>query len=355
MKAALFYGPDKIRIENTPLNNDLNDNFLLKILSCSVCSYDVRTFRNGSFKVKPPVILGHEICAQSLDNFELQARGIKSNMRFSLYPVIPCLSCWYCENKRFNLCSNLLELGSTVNGGFAEYILIPKKLVSVGGLVEVPENVSNEEASLIEPLACCINGINQIKDLDFGSVIILGDGPIGLMQLILFKKFFPERKVTIVGKIPNRLEVAIKIGADQVILLKDIPPHQTKHELENLRNDYSPNLIFVSNNNPKSVDLAFELANKNGKIVLFSGIKDSFDRKSTVLSINLNKIHYDQISLFGSFSSTPKDMEYAMKLLASNEINLTDLITNTFALDDMEKALITSENFIGLKSIVNKF
>ena len=258
MKAALFYGPDKIRIENTSIETLSANNLLLKVLSCSVCSYDVRTFRNGSFKVKPPVILGHEICAQILENLEYPLKGIKPAARVSLYPVIPCLSCWYCENNKFNLCSNLLELGSTMNGGYAEYVLVPKKLLSIGGLISVPDNVSNEEASLIEPLACCINGINQIKDSDFGSVTILGDGPIGLMQLLLFKKFFPEIKVTVVGKMQNRLDIATKIGADQAVLIQDNRPHKLEVEFEKIKRNFSPNLIFVSNNNPKSVSLAFQ-------------------------------------------------------------------------------------------------
>lgn len=355
MRAAFFYGPNRIRIENTSLKDNSKDNLLLKVLSCSVCSYDVRTFRNGSFKVKPPVILGHEICAQTLDKYTCSVPGLKSNTRVSLYPVVPCLNCWYCKNEKFNLCSNLSELGSTVNGGYAEFIQVPKKLVAIGGLIAVPENVSNEQASLIEPLACCINGINQIKNLDFGSVTILGDGPIGIMQLLLFKKFFPDKKVTVVGKIPNRLGIASKNGADKAILIKDAELHETEKELKNIKKNFSPNLIFVSNNNPNSVRLAFELANKNGKIVLFSGIKDLTDNKLTSFSINPNDIHYNQISLFGSFSSTPSDMRYAMELVASKQINLDDLVTNTFALDDIEKAISTSENFIGLKSVVNKF
>src|ERR1700712_1425524 len=130
MNAAVFYGSNNIQIKDIDILKRTNHNshdYLLKVLSASVCSYDVRTFRNGHFKVKPPIILGHEICAQMV------------------------------EEKKYNLCINLKEIGSTINGGFAEYLLIPKTIFEIGGVIPVPDNVTNDEASLIEPLACCIN------------------------------------------------------------------------------------------------------------------------------------------------------------------------------------------------------
>ena len=281
MKAAFFYGPNKISIENSDMANDLNDSLILKVLSCSICSYDVRTYRNGSFKVNPPVILGHEICAETTSEFEGQNFSIKARQRVSLYPVIPCLYCWYCNHKKYNLCSNLKEIGSTLNGGFAEYISIPRSVLEIGGVIPVLENVTNEEASLIEPLACCINGINQIKSMDFESVIILGDGPIGLMQLMLLKRHFPGIRITIVGKIKHRLEMAIRLGADRIYEINnDNNSEPISKQFIELDDKKSPNLIFVSNNNIESLQIAYKLANKNGQVILFSGIKNHFSDRS---------------------------------------------------------------------------
>ena len=122
---------------------------------------------------------------------------------------------------RNTICAlNLKEIGSTINGGFADISFIPKPVFEIGGIVPVLDNVTNEEGSLIEPLACCLNSINQIKNLEFDSVIILGDGPIGLMQLMLIKRFF-KVNVTLIGKIPHRVESAKKLGADLAILVDD--------------------------------------------------------------------------------------------------------------------------------------
>lgn len=357
MNAAFFYGPNDIRIKDVNIEYQSNNNILLKTLSCSVCSYDVRTFRNGSFKVSPPVILGHEICARTIDDYNGQNFRIKSGTRVSIYPVIPCLKCWYCNNKMYNLCSNLKEIGSTVNGGFAEYISIPRELFDIGGVIPVLDNVSNEEASLVEPLACCINGINHINPTSFESVVILGDGPIGLMQLMLLKKYFPKMRVIICGKIKHRLDSAHRLGADWIYLIDE-----KKSEYENIKilkelsGSISPNLIFISNNNPSSVGLAAKLVNKGGKIIIFSGIKKSSSIGSSgLINIDPNLIHYNQVSLHGSFSSNPENLEQAMNLVHTKEIKLNDLITNIFSLEEIENALRTAESFEGLKSIINKF
>ncbi len=90
---------------------------------------------------------------------------IKEGSRVAVCPVIPCLNCRYCYNKQYNLCINLKEIGSTVNGGFAEYVKIPKNVIQIGGLVSVPDNLSNEEAALLEPLACCLNAFSHIGQI----------------------------------------------------------------------------------------------------------------------------------------------------------------------------------------------
>jgi len=360
MNAAFFYGPNNIKIKNINIENKSNDNLILKVLSCSICSYDVRTFRNGSFKIKPPIILGHEICAETIDHIEGKNFRIKPNSRVSVYPVIPCFNCWYCNHSKYNLCSNLKEIGSTVNGGFAGYISIPKKVLEIGGIIPVLDNVTNEEASLIEPLACCINGINHIKSLDFESIFIIGDGPIGLMQLMLLKKYFTGIHITVVGKIDHRLDEAKKLGADSVYKI------DTKHDLHTLskiidelnNREKSPNLIFVSNNNAYSLKVAFGLANKNGKVIIFSGLKDvsSVTENNYFNTIaDANFVHYNQISVIGSFSSNPENLREAMGLVNSEEIRIKNLITNTFELQNLENALKTSESFEGFKSVINKF
>jgi L-iditol 2-dehydrogenase len=133
-----------------------------------------------------------------------------SSTRVVVSPVVPCLNCYYCNNnKQYNLCINLKEIGSSINGGFAEYIKVPKEILQIGGLIPVPDNLSDEEATLLEPLTCCLNGFSHMgmntdmhtvtkKEGTF-SVVILGDGPIGLLHLQLSKLLFPYAQTIVVG------------------------------------------------------------------------------------------------------------------------------------------------------------
>jgi len=357
MYAAFFHGPNDIKLKKM---DDMwkpdGDSKILRVLSCSVCSYDVRTFRTGSFKVKPPVILGHEICAEIVDDYNGTNYNLRSGSRVTIYPIVPCLKCWYCNSNNFNLCMNLREIGSTLNGGFAEYIRIPSRVFEIGGIVPVPDRVSNEEASLIEPLACCINGMNQIKPMNFESIIIIGDGPIGIMQLQLLKRFNPQIHVTVIGKIKHRLETAERLGANRVIAFNENDQVDSYKKLKEIGGSIKPNLIFVSNNNPSSLTLAFYLANKNGKVIIFSGIKNRQEHSfSEPFNIDPNIIHYGQISVYGSFSSNPDNLREAMKLVYEGELNLKNLVTDTFSLDNIDNALRAAESFKGLKSVINKF
>jgi L-iditol 2-dehydrogenase len=179
------------------------------------------------------------------------------------------------------------------------------------------------------------------------------------MQLMLIKRSF-KVNVTIIGKISHRLGLARKSGADLTILLEnddniDNYIERYKKYLKEVGEEFSPNVIFVSNNNPSSLNLAIKLVNKNGKIVLFSGIKNQNNENKMLTNIDPNFIHYNQVSIFGSFSSTPNDMSEAMNIINFKEINLRSLITHEFSLFEIKDAFVTSESYKGFKSIINKF
>ena len=158
MRAAVFSGPNTMPVKEIPVSNYRGKEALLKVKACAVCGYDARVFRNGHRKVRPPVILGHEICAETLETLST-TRGtvIKSRSRVAVIPTVPCLNCHYCHNGHCNICTNLKELGSTLDGGFAEYVKIPEQIIKIDGLVPVPDNLIDEEADLLDPLAYCMN------------------------------------------------------------------------------------------------------------------------------------------------------------------------------------------------------
>src|SRR5690349_21684330 len=136
MLAALFYGPNNIRIQEIPVPKLGDDkSSLVKISACAICSYDARVYRLGHIKVTPPVVLGHELCGQLTKSITFPSgKTISAGTRVAVLPTIPCLNCVYCNRKSYNLCINLKELGSSVDGGFAEYMQIPESLIHIEGV-----------------------------------------------------------------------------------------------------------------------------------------------------------------------------------------------------------------------------
>jgi L-iditol 2-dehydrogenase len=345
--SAVFSGPRNFEIKDLPMTSK-NCNVLLKTLSCAVCGYDVRVFKEGHKKVRPPIVMGHEICARTLGTLSLpNGQIIAEDKRVIVSPLIPCLKCHHCNAGHFNCCNKLNEIGSSVNGGFADYINIPENNILINGIVPIESNINDDEASLIEPLSCCLNAYlninNSVRD---EYVIIIGDGPIGLIHLQISKLF--GAKTIVVGKIPSRLREAESIGADMILMNND--SDESIRAIWDYTYEKGGKLIIVATSNPDAIDLALKVAGKNSLINVFAGIS-----KNKFVNIDPNLLHYNQITLSGSFSSTPNLMKKAVDLVHDQKINLRRLVTHRFSLDEIDKAFGITEDYRGLRSVINSF
>ena len=367
MNAAVFYNPNNLSVEEIqfPTNQDEKGGVMLKVNACAVCGYDVRVFRNGHSKVSPPIILGHELCGEILKTITTTSNDvtIKEGSRVAVCPVIPCLNCRYCYNKRYNLCINLKEIGSTVDGGFAEYVKIPKNIIQIGGLVSVPDNLSNEEAALLEPLACCLNAFSHIGQIiteakegeGSSSVVIIGDGPIGLLHLQLSKLY--GAKTIVVGKISARIQRAKSMGADEVIFADNdhhsICKETSVDNVLEFTDGIGANVVIVATSNPSALDLALKIAAKNSIINIFAGILK--ENNNNAIPIDPNWLHYNQISITGSFSSTPSMLYEAAKLASTKEVDLSKIVSHRYSLSNIEEAILATEKYYGLRAVINRF
>jgi L-iditol 2-dehydrogenase len=349
MLAAVFQAPNNIIVQHVPVGRR---HVKLKVNACAVCGYDARVFRNGHRKVHPPVILGHELCGQIQNEIRADdGTVINAGSRVAVCPLIPCLYCRYCQIGDYNLCINLREIGSSSDGGFAEYVTIPEQLIRIGGLVRVPDNLNDDEAALLEPLACCLNSYYRMLPVaKESSVVIIGDGPMGLIHLQLFKRL-SGAKVAIVGKIPLRMEKARDIGADAVLAYNN----QTVSDILDFTGDSSENregaeIVVIATSNPVAFELATKVSGRNSKINLFAGMPSG-----QTLLLDANWLHYNQISVTGAFSSTPKIFEEATRIAADKAIDLSTIITHRYSLPEIQKAIEVTEKYHGLRAVINKF
>jgi L-iditol 2-dehydrogenase len=192
--------------------------------------------------------------------------------------------CYYCNNKQYNLCIDLKEIGSTINGGFAEYIEIPKQTLDIGALIPIPDSLNNDEATLLEPLSCCLNGFSHIATAPVSireetkeentTMVIIGDGPIGLLHLQL-SKLFGIKAVIVVGKVLARIQKAKSMGVYEVVYVSDNgvdDDSSYKKKILELTDGIGANLVVVATSNPTALDLAMKVASKNSKINIFTGM-----------------------------------------------------------------------------------
>ena len=350
MLAAVFHAPNNIVVQQVPIRRR---KAMLKVNACAVCGYDARVFRNGHRKVRPPVILGHELCGE-IQNEIIAGDGfttINAGSRVAVCPLVPCLQCPYCKIGDYNLCVDLREIGSTSDGGFAQYITIPDQLVRIGGLVPVPDNLTDEEAALLEPLACCLNSYYRMLPIaKESSIVIIGDGPMGLLHLQLFKRLLSSSRVAIVGKVPLRMEKARAMGADAVFAYS----RETVPDVLNFAGDSSSSsgaeVIVIATSNPVAFELATKVSARNSKINIFAGMPGG----QTFL-LDANWLHYNQISITGTFSSTPKMLREATRIASEKTIDLSSIVTHTYSLPEIEEAIEVTEKYHGLRAVINKF
>jgi len=242
---------------------------------------------------------------------------------------------------------NLKEIGSTTDGGFAQYVAIPEQMIRIGGLVPVPDNLTDEEAALLEPLACCLNSFSRMLPVaKQSSVVIIGDGPMGLIHLQLFKRLSSSR-VAIVGKVPSRMEKSRAMGADAVFAYS---PETVADVLDFAGDSSGAGAVVVATSNPVAFDLATKVSGKNSKINIFAGMPSG----QTFL-LDANWLHYNQISITGAFSSTPKMLEEATRIAADKSIDLSAIVTHKYSLSEIEKAIDVTEKYYGLRAVINKF
>jgi L-iditol 2-dehydrogenase len=328
MKAALYYGIEDIRIEERPVPEISENDILLKINACAICGTDLKVFMHGYKNFKPPQIIGHEISG-SVAKKGHKVKGLEIGDRVVVVPIVSCGECYYCRKGLTNLCVTFQQqteaFGFYYPGGFAEYMVIPGKAIQRGNLIKVPENVSNEEAALAEPMACALNG-EMIAEVGIGDhVLIVGAGPIGCMHVSLAKTLGATK--VIVSEISDkRLELARQFGADYYINPRKEDLNKIIREITEGR---GPSVIIIAAPSREAQQMSLEVAANRAHIDFFGGLPK--DDSSVMLDSNL--IHYKEVYIHGSSGSTPTQIKTCLDLMHGKRVEGKKFISKTIALD----------------------
>lgn len=328
MKAILYYGPQNIKYEETAIKPLQKGEILVKVEAALTCGTDVKTYRRGH-----PVLIkqipsgfGHEFAgivekvAEDVTNFKPGDRVVAANSA-------PCGKCFYCKKGEYNLCENL----DLLNGAYAEYIVIPDRIVRKNTLI-IPDDLPFEKAAFCEPLANVVHGVTRTEIKPRQSVGIIGIGPIGLMFARLAK--LQGARVIVAGRNPMKLDLADKFAhADEIV---DLTRYPNPEKIFKSFSDEGRGLDVVVEcvGLPEIWERAFSCVRPGGTVHFFGGCKSG----STV-TFDTTKMHYGDIKLMSVFHHTPKYFREALDLISSGKLEVEKLITDTLPLDKVEYAM----------------
>lgn len=344
MKAAILEDENKITIKNTDTPKINEDEILVRVAVSAVCGTDVRIFTGLKTKgVKFPSIIGHETTG-TIEKVGKNINEFDIGDRVGVIPVIPCGKCHYCLNGMENICANRVAIGYEFDGGFAEYLRIPKEAITSGNLVILSDDVTFEQAVVTEPLACCVNGQKKANIQMNDTVVVIGGGPIGLMHVQL-SKIAGAKNVIVSEPVEHRREKAVIAGADYTVNPEE---ESLGRIVQQATNQLGADVVIMAIGVPSIVDESMQLLKKGGTINLFAGFP-----KGVKTEIDPNFIHYNEVNIVGTSALKRTDYKLASSLIQSGQINTDVLTSDGYSLKDIEKAILDVKNGVGMKSLIH--
>ncbi|MGZ4455132.1 MAG: zinc-dependent dehydrogenase [Nocardioides sp.] len=331
MKALRFYAPEDVRLEDVPEPECGPDEIKLRVRNCSTCGTDVKIFHNGHQNLTPPRTIGHEIAGEVVEvGADVQATyggDWKVGDRAQVIAAVPCGECYECDKGWMAVCQNQTSVGYQYDGGFAEYMIVPKQVLKVDGLNRIPDNVGYDEASAAEPFACAINA-QELLGIEAGdTVVVFGAGPIGCMHIRIARGVHQVGRVFLIDVNAERLAMsADAVQPDEVINGAEVDVVERVMELTGGR---GADVIITATAANVTQEQAIAMAARNGRISFFGGLP----KTDPTITCDSNVVHYRQLHIHGANGSAPEHNKRALEYISTGQVPVKDLITEHIPLE----------------------
>lgn len=318
MKVAVYYNNRDIRIEEIPRPEIGHGEILLKVMASGICGSDVMEW----YRVKKaPLVLGHEVAGEIAEVGE-GVKGWKVGDRVVVAHHVPCNTCRYCLNGHHSLCDTLRST-NFYPGGFSEYIRVPAINVD-RGTFHLPEELSFEEGTFVEPLACVLRGLKVSRFRPSQRSLVIGSGVSGLLFVKTLRALGGGRIVVLDPK-RYRLDKALESGADAALT----PQEATRDRIRDMFKGWLPDLVVVCAGVSEAVEKAFHLVERGGTILFFAPLKPGTD-----VTMPFWDLWREGVTMTSTYAGAPSDMALALELLESSRIEVKDMITHRLGLED---------------------
>jgi L-iditol 2-dehydrogenase len=348
VKVTRLYAPGDLRVEDLPVPEAGPGDLVIRVRTCSTCGTDAKIFRFGHHHISLPRVLGHEVAGE-ITEVGPHVEGNDGERwsvgdRVQIIAAIPDGVCFFCRRGQHTVCEDLESIGYQYDGGFAEFMRVPAKVLAVDGVNAVPEHVPFEEASLTEPLACVLNGQELAQVGEGDVVVILGAGPIGCLHVRLARARGAST-VVLVDVNQGRLDLASRAEPDVSIdSTKDDPIDAVRKMTDGRGAD----VVITATGVGQAQEQALEMAAPRGRISLFGGLP----KDNSTIRFDSNLVHYGELSVFGAYGSAPRHNREALSLIADGKVRVDDLITHRMPLADVHRAIETVNSGDGLKVVI---
>jgi L-iditol 2-dehydrogenase len=329
MRAAVYRGVNDVRVEAVPVPKIGRGELLVRVHTCGICGTDLKKIVSGSHSA--PRIFGHETSGVVVAVGE-GVRDFQPGDRVVVFHHIPCGDCYYCRHKTFAQCETYKKVGCTAGfepsgGGFAEYVRVMDWIVD-RGTVRIPDGVSFEQACFVEPVNTCMKGIDTLQLVPGERVLVIGQGPIGIVLGSLAKR--SGATVVTSDLYPERLTISKTYGLTNAVDASRADVVQVMREQTEGRGADAA-IVAVGGNS--LIRTAMDAVRPGGRVLLFAQTV----RGET--TIDPAAICVDEKKLLGSYSASVELQQESVRFVMSREIDLERLISHRFSLSNSVEAL----------------
>jgi L-iditol 2-dehydrogenase len=337
LKAAVVESPGKIGFVEMPIPSPQSGEVVVRMRACGVCGTDVEKVYGEGVSGK---ILGHEAVGEVFQVGE-GIDGVRRGERVFTHHHVPCYSCDVCARGAVTFCPEYRK-HNLVPCGLAEYYVLPRFNVERGGLTRLPDGLGFEDASFIEPLACCVRGLEVVHARDAKSALICGAGPIGITHLKLLKSY-GVKKIAIAEMSDYRRGFAEQAGVD----LSFNPAKQGEKERVLKEFPGGPELVVVAAGATGAFEDAMRVVGQAGKVLQFGA-----PEKGATAEFDLARFYLKGVELMTSYAASGEDVEAATKLLEDGSVDVSDMITHRFPLEDAAEAFSVAQQQRCMKAVI---
>ena len=329
MRAAVYRGANDLRIEQLPVPEVAAGEMLVRVDACGICGTDIKKIQRGLLPA--PRVFGHEIVG-TVVRLGGGVSRFREGQRVALHHHIPCGDCFFCRHRAHAQCETYKRNGTTAGfepagGGFAEYVRALDWIVARGTL-PIPDGVAAEEAIFVEPVNTCLKAVRKAGIAKGQTVLVVGQGPIGLLLMQLARREGAE--VLVSDTMPDRLEVARRLGADQVLDAAG----DVAREVRAATGGRGADCTLLAAVGPSPFAQAVSATRPAGRIMVFAATSPG-----ETVEVDLGALCAAEKEILTSYSASIEVQDLAARLVFGREIQVRDLVTHRFPLSETKEAV----------------